>query len=259
MATYLLTENQQTGPFSDEYICAAIADGTVSYENLAWREGLPDWQPLRTLYPLAHSSPTLPVPAADQTQTGSNGTAAKTAKAIGGLFIVVVIGWGCIKGCSSRKSGFHGPVTPAQTPPVAVAPAQKSVAAADKPNISPRLATSSVTLGKALDADAYLQLRINKLESMMMFYGGAQTKVKVSYQLLYVKIYPEDDRLNLKPLDGSGIDVLVPMSSPLYDKIIDLDLQLYTKVTVWGTVRQYNNSSNSVHIDPDQLSFQFNK
>lgn len=53
MSTYILKDDQQTGPYEDADIQSGLATGTFAYHDLAWREGLPDWQPLSTLYPPA--------------------------------------------------------------------------------------------------------------------------------------------------------------------------------------------------------------
>jgi len=51
MSAYIWKDNQQTGPFIDDVILQALSDGKFSYDDLAWREGLAEWQPLGTLYP----------------------------------------------------------------------------------------------------------------------------------------------------------------------------------------------------------------
>jgi ribosomal protein L40E len=51
MSTYILKDNQQTGPYGQADIARGLADGRFSYDDLAWREGLGGWQPLRTLHP----------------------------------------------------------------------------------------------------------------------------------------------------------------------------------------------------------------
>lgn len=64
MATYLSQNNQQAGPFADADILASLAAGRCSPEDLAWRDGMPAWVPLRTLFPSAAPAlqpPPLPV------------------------------------------------------------------------------------------------------------------------------------------------------------------------------------------------------
>lgn len=60
MATYLSQNNQQTGPFEDAEILASLAAGRCSPEDLAWREGMAAWAPLRTIFPSAAPSPQPP-------------------------------------------------------------------------------------------------------------------------------------------------------------------------------------------------------
>ena len=65
MATYLSQNNQQVGPFEDAEILASLAAGRCSPEDLAWREGMPAWVPLRTLFPAAAPAPP-PLPVTKQ-------------------------------------------------------------------------------------------------------------------------------------------------------------------------------------------------
>lgn len=51
MATYVHKNDQQLGPFDDWQILTCLRDGTFSYEDMAWREGWQNWQPLHTVFP----------------------------------------------------------------------------------------------------------------------------------------------------------------------------------------------------------------
>ena len=62
MEFYVLKENQQTGPYDDAQIRQALANGTISYDDLAWREGLAEWQPLSVLFPRQTPPPQMPPP-----------------------------------------------------------------------------------------------------------------------------------------------------------------------------------------------------
>jgi hypothetical protein len=53
MSTYVWKNDQQTGPYEEGDVIASLCDGTLSAEDLAWREGMQDWQPLGILYPQA--------------------------------------------------------------------------------------------------------------------------------------------------------------------------------------------------------------
>jgi len=46
MDIYILRDGEQIGPFSKDAAQILIDQGTVSKEDLAWREGTPDWRPL---------------------------------------------------------------------------------------------------------------------------------------------------------------------------------------------------------------------
>ncbi len=60
MATYITRENRRFGPFDDIQVLAALGDGTYLPDDLAWRDGMTEWEPLRNLY----STPTMPPPLA---------------------------------------------------------------------------------------------------------------------------------------------------------------------------------------------------
>ena len=64
MGTYLSQKDEKVGPFEDAHILASLASGKCSPEDLAWREGMLEWVPLRTLFPHAVAQPPpLPVKA----------------------------------------------------------------------------------------------------------------------------------------------------------------------------------------------------
>ncbi len=65
MGTFLTQNNQQIGPFEDAEILSGLTSGKYSPDDLAWREGMSAWTPLRTLFPTAlgaTSPPPLPAP-----------------------------------------------------------------------------------------------------------------------------------------------------------------------------------------------------
>ena len=65
MSTYILINNEQTGPYTDADIRNGLASGVFSYEHYAWREGMPEWQPLSAFFPAPPSPPRIPsIPAA---------------------------------------------------------------------------------------------------------------------------------------------------------------------------------------------------
>lgn len=64
MGTYLSQKNEKAGPFEDAEILASLASGKCSPDDLAWREGMLEWVPVRTLFPTAVAQPPpLPVKA----------------------------------------------------------------------------------------------------------------------------------------------------------------------------------------------------
>ncbi len=60
MATYVHKNNQRLGPLDDTEVLTSLLNHTFAPDDLAWREGMADWQPLRNLYPAAQSPPPLP-------------------------------------------------------------------------------------------------------------------------------------------------------------------------------------------------------
>ena len=102
MSTYVLKNDEQTGPYVDADIKAGLASGAFSYGDHAWREGMAEWQPLSTLYP-PPSTPRIP-PAAPTPAPAANRKPALTCQTCGeGVLIkrktyrmsvpVVVIGY----------------------------------------------------------------------------------------------------------------------------------------------------------------------
>lgn len=56
MDIYILREGQQTGPYDDEGVHTLLKDGAIKLDDFAWRDGLPNWQPLSSvLYPKSAS------------------------------------------------------------------------------------------------------------------------------------------------------------------------------------------------------------
>jgi uncharacterized membrane protein YidH (DUF202 family) len=56
------------GPYAEAQILAWLADGTTTPDDLAWREGMPEWRSLRDLFPeAAASAPPFSAPPTAQT------------------------------------------------------------------------------------------------------------------------------------------------------------------------------------------------
>jgi hypothetical protein len=49
MSIYVLKNNQRTGPFDDSAVADSLKSGALSPGDLACREGMNEWRPLRTL------------------------------------------------------------------------------------------------------------------------------------------------------------------------------------------------------------------
>ena len=46
MQIYILPNGEQQGPFSPDQVKGYLAIGQYQYSDLAWREGMAEWQPL---------------------------------------------------------------------------------------------------------------------------------------------------------------------------------------------------------------------
>jgi hypothetical protein len=53
---YIFQNNKKEGPFSEEQITQMLKAGDLSNISLAWRDGMPDWQPLNTLMAVIEQS-----------------------------------------------------------------------------------------------------------------------------------------------------------------------------------------------------------
>ncbi len=49
MTWYYAVDGKQTGPVSEEEIASLFQRGQITTETLVWREGMPNWQPLREI------------------------------------------------------------------------------------------------------------------------------------------------------------------------------------------------------------------
>ena len=49
MQIYLYQNEQQVGPFDETQIRATVASGAISQSDIAWHDGLSEWQPLNTI------------------------------------------------------------------------------------------------------------------------------------------------------------------------------------------------------------------
>ena len=85
MGIYLWKDNQQLGPFEEADIKGRLAGGSLSYDDLGWREGMSDWTPLRQIFP----EPSAPVvSAAPPTSAPPSSAASTTASgATSGIYL----------------------------------------------------------------------------------------------------------------------------------------------------------------------------
>ncbi len=91
--------NTQYGPVSKEQMLAWITEGRISSSDLAWREGMTEWQPVSSIAELAGDSPLGPVGPPRVTQrvrlTPHRGTTVLVLGILGLLvcFILGIIAW----------------------------------------------------------------------------------------------------------------------------------------------------------------------
>jgi hypothetical protein len=62
MATYIRKDHQRLGPFDDSEVLTGLRDHKYFADDLAWRDGMADWKPLRDLYPDEPLPPPIPPP-----------------------------------------------------------------------------------------------------------------------------------------------------------------------------------------------------
>jgi len=88
---YVAKNGNRGGPFSQEQIEGMISSGTVSWDDLAWREGQSDWKPLSELFGSLQppAIPAIRVPNAIPTATPN--TAHDGPKGVGGWLLFFCI------------------------------------------------------------------------------------------------------------------------------------------------------------------------
>jgi hypothetical protein len=56
MAIYLLKNGEKQGPYEKSIVAGWLINGTCSPQDLAWRDGMKEWQPLSTVLLLPEQS-----------------------------------------------------------------------------------------------------------------------------------------------------------------------------------------------------------
>jgi uncharacterized RDD family membrane protein YckC len=87
MRYFIGKDGKQLGPFNDEQVRAKLASGEVSYDDLGWHEGMPEWKPLRALFPATSAStfPTFNPPPAGNAYAPFNPAAADASEFVPSL------------------------------------------------------------------------------------------------------------------------------------------------------------------------------
>jgi hypothetical protein len=86
---YVFKNNEQVGPFALMDVRERLKNGTFAYEDLAWREGMPDWTPLKEILGGALPDAT-PHSVSESTPRASKATAPKTPRLVTSLVIFVI-------------------------------------------------------------------------------------------------------------------------------------------------------------------------
>ena len=60
MSLYVAREGRSEGPLTEAEVAGRLRTGAFSGGDLAWREGMADWVPLRTLFPVGKENPVFP-------------------------------------------------------------------------------------------------------------------------------------------------------------------------------------------------------
>jgi hypothetical protein len=84
MNIYLYLNDQQTGPYSEEQLREMLVAGNINPLQLAWHEGLTEWQPLNTILSIVPVFP--PPPSRLQSTIVTTQLTSKPIKAVLALF-----------------------------------------------------------------------------------------------------------------------------------------------------------------------------
>jgi hypothetical protein len=102
MSIYIYKNNQQTGPFEEGKVLEWLANGQLSPEDLAVKQGESQWKPLKDLFlgapqkmpesQTGFSSPNIPSVAGNLPQKSGSKTFLFLLLGFGALFLIVVVG-----------------------------------------------------------------------------------------------------------------------------------------------------------------------
>lgn len=60
MTIHISRNGQRLGPYTEQQLAEVVKNGQISLDDTAWKEGMADWQPLRTIYTPPVGAPTPP-------------------------------------------------------------------------------------------------------------------------------------------------------------------------------------------------------
>lgn len=91
MQIYFKKNGKRIGPFTEEQTLSMISAGMISYDDLAWKEGSPDWEPLHKVLGVSQpQSPPVPTVSAPLVQTLTASSDGPTG--IGGWLLFFCVG-----------------------------------------------------------------------------------------------------------------------------------------------------------------------
>jgi hypothetical protein len=105
MDYYVFKNNEQTGPFALMDVRERLQNGTFAYEDLAWREGMPDWTPLKEILGGALPDAT-PHSVSESTPRATATATAPTTLRLATSFVVFVIAFAVIAAAAWLVASF---------------------------------------------------------------------------------------------------------------------------------------------------------
>jgi hypothetical protein len=92
MSTFLFVRGTQLGPFSDEDVTKMLSRKEASLDDLAWKEGMVEWLPLKSFFPSAEIATPVqakaPLPRIDEESDEKLKSACRTARQMVLMFVI---------------------------------------------------------------------------------------------------------------------------------------------------------------------------
>lgn len=105
MDYYVFKNNEQVGPFPLMDVRERLKNGTFAYEDLAWREGMPDWTPLKEILGGALPDAT-PHSVSESTPRATTTATAPTTLRLATSIVIFVIAFAAIAAAAWLVASF---------------------------------------------------------------------------------------------------------------------------------------------------------